>query len=266
MTFFVFLPGMLIRQCFLIGENFLATLFTWNRVIVFSEIPLRVLYLNNVLSFLATAIFGERFLCIHFSNVMIDPGPPFGTSQLKKYLRNADTVQAVLVTHRHEEHIGNAPFVADQLQVPIYGSPQTLEEIKNPQKLSFMRRYVIGQPLPPSFLSLREVSDELEIPPTKLLCLSSPGHSEDHVSFYDPIHKILFAGDSFLHEIFTSPNRDVNSSQWLDTLRKYTSLDIQTMIGSHGYVTTIDPRIPSIPFVTEKKRPISDDSKQDTVY
>jgi len=43
------------------------------------------------------------------------------------YLRDrADKVEAILLTHGHEDHIGALPFVAEVLRVPIYGTRMTL--------------------------------------------------------------------------------------------------------------------------------------------
>ncbi|MBO0715379.1 MAG: ribonuclease J, partial [Acidimicrobiales bacterium] len=39
---------------------------------------------------------------------------------------NADRVEACVLTHGHEDHIGGLPFLARQLSFPVYGSPLTL--------------------------------------------------------------------------------------------------------------------------------------------
>lgn len=39
---------------------------------------------------------------------------------------NADRVEACLLTHGHEDHLGGLPFLLRQLSFPVYGSPLTL--------------------------------------------------------------------------------------------------------------------------------------------
>jgi len=47
------------------------------------------------------------------------------------YLRdNTQKVRALVVTHGHEDHIGAIPFLLQEFQIPIYGTPFTLALIK----------------------------------------------------------------------------------------------------------------------------------------
>ncbi len=257
--FFLFLPIMLVRQIFVSGKNFFAALFTWNREFDFFGGELKVIYLNNWKSLLATTLFGERFLFILYQDLIVDPGPPFSGAKIKKRLADAvpKKVAGVAVTHFHEEHIGNAPLVAEILKIPIYGSKRTLAEIRRPERLSYARMAFMGQPHPGEYSPplLREVQERLDTAEHSYLAVHSPGHCEGHISYYDPGRKILFSGDSFLHEVFTSPNEDVDSLKWMETLQRYEALEIRTMIGSHGYLSTEDPAIPNSPFVVERKSP-----------
>ncbi len=45
-------------------------------------------------------------------------------------LDNREKVKAIVLTHGHEDHIGALPFVLPYLNVPVYGSPFTLELVK----------------------------------------------------------------------------------------------------------------------------------------
>src|ERR1700730_7049408 len=46
----------------------------------------------------------------------------------------ASQVQAIMLTHGHEDHIGALPFVINRLNVPIYGTRFTLGLVKNKLK------------------------------------------------------------------------------------------------------------------------------------
>ncbi|PYV22525.1 MAG: ribonuclease J, partial [Acidobacteria bacterium] len=43
------------------------------------------------------------------------------------YLRqNQHRLRAILLTHGHEDHIGGLPYVLDEVDAPVYGTPFTL--------------------------------------------------------------------------------------------------------------------------------------------
>src|SRR3990170_4475204 len=48
------------------------------------------------------------------------------------YLRDrADQVEAVLLTHGHEDHVGALPFFLREINVPVYGTRLTLGLVRN---------------------------------------------------------------------------------------------------------------------------------------
>ena len=48
------------------------------------------------------------------------------------YLRERrDRVRAIVLTHGHEDHIGGLPYVLDEIDVPVYGTPFTLALAKS---------------------------------------------------------------------------------------------------------------------------------------
>jgi glyoxylase-like metal-dependent hydrolase (beta-lactamase superfamily II) len=202
-----------------------------------------------------TAVFGERFSAIQYEDVLIDPGPVFARRKLRRYLADAPKVSAIAVTHAHEEHAGNAPLAARLTGVPIYASRFTLAAIESPAPISLPRRAFMGQPEPTEGASLVEVGHALETPRARLTVIQSPGHCEGHASYFAREAGILFAGDSFLHTIFTAPNEDVSGAAWIETLEAYLELDIRTMIGTHGLVYSVDEGIDRIPFVVERRDP-----------
>ena len=68
--------------------------------------------------------------------VIVDCGVMFPDAQLLgvdivipdfSYVReNRDRVRAILLTHAHEDHIGGLPYLLEEVNVPVYGTPFTL--------------------------------------------------------------------------------------------------------------------------------------------
>jgi glyoxylase-like metal-dependent hydrolase (beta-lactamase superfamily II) len=85
--------------------------------------------------------------------------------------------------------------------------------------------------------------------------IRTPGHSDDHVSFYDPRFKLLFAGDSFMGSYFSSPNPDVDSLAWIETLERLIELGVEILVEGHGHIHTLSREIPDIPDIVIRHAP-----------
>lgn len=254
--FFLLLPWMLLRQIGIAAHQGLGAIWTWNRRINLLDGSLRLVFMNNLPSLALTAVFGERFTAIHYKDVLIDPGPLFGRRRLARYLAAVEgTIRAIVATHSHEEHIGNTAFASEFTGAPVYGTEVTLQSVRDPERLSFTRRTFIGQPYAASGVALRRLAQVIETPGNVLDVIESPGHCDGHASLFDAEYGVLFAGDSFLHTVFTAPNRDVSGEDWVATLERYGQWDIKTMIGTHGYIYSRDDAIPALPFVTRRADP-----------
>jgi len=48
------------------------------------------------------------------------------------YIReNRDKIQAIVITHAHEDHIGALPYLLKEIRLPVYGTAFTLKIIRN---------------------------------------------------------------------------------------------------------------------------------------
>lgn len=101
--------------------------------------------LDKPLKLVALGGFGEiglNMMAIEYDNVIIviDAGLMFPEENMFgvdavipdfAYLRDrVSSVQALVVTHGHEDHIGAIPFFAQEFRVPIYGTTFTIAMIK----------------------------------------------------------------------------------------------------------------------------------------
>jgi len=104
---------------------------------------------------------------------------------------------------------------------------------------------MIGQPdaLRPPYETL---GDRISAAHGELEVIAAPGHSDDHVVLYDRGEKLLIAGDAFMGSYFATPNPDVDSLKWIDTLERLLSLDIEVLVEGHGHIHTLRTDFPEI--------------------
>jgi len=236
------------------ARNLRAYMRTFRRRVTLLEGRLNLLFLGSPMADWVPLIFGERFWAVFYDGVAIDPGSTRMRNSLRRHLEAAPLkASTVTATHHHEEHSGNLEWLAARLHAELLLGRQTCDRLKT-LRVPWMRRRIIGQPAPltrevsPLGSSIATAHGVLEVIPT-------PGHSDDHVSFYDPRHKLLFAGDSFMGGYFSSPNPDVDTLVWIQTLERLIELGVEILVEGHGHIHTLSEKIPDIPDVVIRKSP-----------
>ena len=144
--------------------------------------------------------------------VVIDPGPrdEEHVRALSRALAGAVEVR-ILLTHGHGDHAGGADLLARTIDAPVLGPPSA------------------------GFLPLDEgagvPTDEGE-----LVVLSTPGHTRDHVAFFWPRAKALFAGDLILGRGATTWLGEYPGciADYLGTLDRIEALDPEIIYPAHG--------------------------------
>lgn len=121
--------------------------------------------------------------------VLIDSGFPRAARDLQAIIAQVRP-RGMLITHRHEDHAGNAELVAS-MGLPLSMPAATAVALRAPRPIGFYRRYTWG--IPPALTTAL-----VPFEPNDFALRATPGHSNDHHAVWDRETGTLFAGDLFL--------------------------------------------------------------------
>lgn len=155
--------------------------------------------------------------------ILIDTGAgvPEYVPLLERYLgeRGWERPARVLLTHRHRDHVGGvaalrARFPGLRVFKMLHrdaGLPEGIEDLREGQVVA---------------------GDGVTLVP-----IYTPGHASDHLCFYLPEERALFSGDVVLGGSTTViPADDGDLADYLASLRRLLTLDIQRIYPAHGPV------------------------------
>lgn len=177
---------------------------------------------------MSISFFGKQIFPINsyvVKTLLIDTGAASMSEDFLKVV-NPETIQTVVNTHAHPDHIGSNyafPFV--------YVHPKGFDRLKNPRLDMMIQKFLYGLPEPSN---PKEIPDVIETEEYTFEVLYTPGHSPDHVSLYEPEQKWAFTGDLLLwgptREVFV----DVEIYDAIDSLQRLSTLDIDILFPGHG--------------------------------
>ena len=180
--------------------------------------------------------------------LLIDPADQ-GAQIYNALTRNGFTVQAILLTHGHFDHIWGANEAKELAGVKIYASEAEKEILGNP-KLNVSK----GAGRPYTVEADVELQDgqEVEIEGMKFKCIVTPGHTKGSCCFYFEEAGILVSGDTLFQQSVGRTDLPTGNMRTLvDSVKaKLFVLPDETRVyAGHGDSTTIGYEKKYNPFI-----------------
>jgi endoribonuclease LACTB2 len=155
---------------------------------------------------------------------IVDPATPYGPEQerfdklMTRLLAEGKTLKAVVLSHHHSDHVGDAQRVATKWSLPIWGHQLTAEKLD----LTF-DRYL----------------DEGDVLGSWTL-LHTPGHAPGHFCFWQAEQRSLVAADMVAEDstIIIEPHDGGELKTYMESLKRLIALQPRTLTPSHGHLRT----------------------------
>lgn len=177
---------------------------------------------------------GNIWLISGEENILID----VGTGDSWQNIQELESVDKVVITHSHYDHVDNLPKVNDNFKPEIY--------CYNPDNLPVDSKKV-GE------------GDILELSGTEFEVFHTPGHKDDSICLYSTEKKILFAGDLLFPEggFGRTDLEEGNRDLLIESIEKIIELDIAEMYCGHedGVTENVNRQIQDSLKQARKKEP-----------
>lgn len=165
------------------------------------------------------------------------------------------------LTHCHWDHCGTAAYLKQAFpEMKIAATAWGASTIKRPNALALIRmlndatlKKIEAAPVDPSYLNTEpfapfEIDIDLQdgqvislADGTTIEVLATPGHTQDHHSFWLPGEKILFAGEAagvfYSHDTITTEFA-YDYDAYLSSLLRLAALPVETFCQGHYYILT----------------------------
>ncbi|BAC12160.1 MBL fold metallo-hydrolase [Oceanobacillus iheyensis] len=165
--------------------------------------------------------------------MLVDTGPQRFEPELIDFYHNI-SFDSVVLTHNHEDHTGTAPWIQENLNVPIYLHPKGIELCFEDTPYPKYRQLTWGgrEPFKPEAVknTVQSRNKEWEV-------IYTPGHANDHICLLDKQSGTLFSGDLFVTPKTKVIMKDESIPQIMNSIRTILTYDIGSIFCCHaGYV------------------------------
>ncbi|MFB7156859.1 MULTISPECIES: MBL fold metallo-hydrolase [unclassified Lysinibacillus] len=162
--------------------------------------------------------------------LLIDTGS-YSLSQEFQSFFNELPIEQLALTHSHEDHSGNAAWIQQHKGVPIYVHRDSVSLCAQDGEYPFYRQALWGER--PAFIA-QPFGDTLQTKSATWDIIETPGHTTDHVSFYNRETGAMFTGDLYIQTKTKVVLDEENIVHTLASLKKIVNYDFEEVYCCHA--------------------------------
>ncbi len=161
--------------------------------------------------------------------LLLDCGPPATARELVRFLEGR-SLDGLVLTHHHEDHVGAAPLLAAVRGVAPRVHASGIPLLADGFVQELYRRVVWGRA--PRFTA-EALGGEVATRSLRVTVIPTPGHSIDHVCLFEASRGWLFTGDLFLAERLRYLRSDEELGELIDSLQAVARLPAREVFCAH---------------------------------
>lgn len=173
---------------------------------------------------------GMSVYSFYVDGLLIDTGSNSLAEEFQSFFREL-SVEQVALTHAHEDHSGNAAWIQQQQNIPIYVHRESIANCAEDGNYPFYRQALWGQR--PAFIA-QPFGDTLETKSATWDIIATPGHTTDHLSFYNRATGAMFTGDLYIQTKTKVVLDEENIVHTLASLKKLLHFDFEQVYCCHA--------------------------------
>lgn len=174
------------------------------------------------------------FIIYRIGETLIDAGPSNQWPTIKRVLKPL-SISALLITHHHEDHSGNANRIAKLKKLTPYAPKLGQEKLAKGYPTPLLQKLIWGSPLKVVTQTLPEqlIINPNQASQAQVIAIPTPGHAKDLTCLFLPEQKYLFSGDMYISKSLKYLRADEDLSQLITSLRTLIALDFEILFCPH---------------------------------
>jgi hydroxyacylglutathione hydrolase len=194
--------------------------------------------------------------------IIVDPGLAGDETVASEVARLGLAPVALIGTHGHIDHVGDAHLMAARFEVPLYLSEEDQPLLTRPglalgpNAVKFLPEMLGGATQLPAVREVRPLRDEQEVGPFRVRTMHAPGHTRGSTLLDVTVgdERVLFTGDVlFAGTIGRTDFPGGSMSEMRDSLRRIKAgFDGSlTLLPGHGPETTLGVELAGNPYLQD---------------
>jgi glyoxylase-like metal-dependent hydrolase (beta-lactamase superfamily II) len=190
---------------------------------------------------------GNCFIIVRDELTLIDTGMPKNSAKIVHYIqdilkRKPTDIKTIVLTHFHIDHVGGASELKklSGAKVAIHKKDADYVSGRKTPPVPGGAKGMIVKVLIPLFFGSRPVEPDIYLNDgdniAGLTTLHTPGHTPGSICLFDPVSKILFAGDLLRFDGTNIKMGPLNLDQGEEqkSINKIAAIDFDIMLSGHG--------------------------------